>query len=355
MAIFSVNKPTTEEFVAEGFAFEPGIEGALAIVAESEENYNKIMKAIGISELNYFEATGVEMVYEAGKIEAFFGKVKEFFEKLIKKVKAMYQRFVQWLESYTKNGEDFVKKYESTLKNKDLSSFEYEGFKFTNLDGIEKIVFTSAGKHMKQTADTLKGIQDIKDFKDENGAFTKMYDGFVSYYSDPEIEDKLRGEIVGEPVAAGEFTEKLFAYFRNGETSRKGAETLKGADVIESLSHIKTAKKDIEAAKKAMKTIQGEIEKVLSTLKTTESKLKDKANTEDGGKVVAIASKAIYAYKTMMNLNVTVKGAYISALKQRNMQARSMCFKALGHKEEKAANEGFTHFTEGFLDNVILK
>lgn len=360
MAIYSVNKTTTTDYVAEDFAFEPGIEGALAIVAESEENYNRIMKAVGISELNYFEATGAEMVYEAGKLNAFFGKVKEFFEKLIKKVKGMYERFVQWLDQYIKNGEDFVKKYGNTLKNKKLDGFEYQGFRFTNLEGIDKIVFTKEKKSMQTTAELIKKCGDLKDYKDELGENSAAIDGFLDFYNN-DYEDKLRGEILGnrnEGVASGEFVEKLSAYFRDGESGRKGMVTLKGDDVVKSLEHIKTAKKDIEAAKKAMKTIQENIQKVIDELKTLQKKLESNVNTDEGGKVVAVASKGIAVYKSMMNINVTVKGAYLAALRDRNKQARSMCFKALGHKaeeEQKPAHEGFMHFTEGFLDNVILK
>ena len=346
MAIYSV---TRDDFaVEEEFAYNPGIEGALAIVAESEENYNKIMKAIGISELNYFEATGVEMVYEAGKIRALFDKVIEFFENLIKKVKAMYQRFVQWLDQYTKGGEEFVKKYETTIKNKDLTGFKYEGFKFDNLGDIKSVLFTDGKKAMGAVSEVFADATDLKDFKfdasrtKDGSAYTKSpvekkVDEYRAIANSPDREDELRGEVFGNggKVSAGEFTEKLFSFFRSGATGKKSTTTLDGDDVKESLTHIKSAKTDIANAKKAAKEVQEEIQKVITKLKTAKKKMENSYNTTDGGAVVSAVSACIKDYKTMMNLNVTIKGAYLSALRDRNRQARSMCFKALGYKAEK--------------------
>ena len=53
---------------------------SLAMIAESEQNYNAIMKAIAINEVNYFAENGQEIIYEAGGISGMFAKIKEFFK-----------------------------------------------------------------------------------------------------------------------------------------------------------------------------------------------------------------------------------------------------------------------------------
>ena len=67
---------------------------ALAMVAESEQNYISIMKAIAINEVNYFAQNGEEIVYEAGGVSGIFNKIKEFFKKLIEKVRQILHRFI---------------------------------------------------------------------------------------------------------------------------------------------------------------------------------------------------------------------------------------------------------------------
>ena len=78
----------------------PDMRGAYAIVAENEANYNAIMKAVGIAELAHFESTGEEMMYEAADIKGFFGKLKEFFLKIIAKIKALFKKFFALIDSY---------------------------------------------------------------------------------------------------------------------------------------------------------------------------------------------------------------------------------------------------------------
>ena len=56
-------------------------EAALQIVAESDYNFNMLMKALLVEEFNTLESTGAELIYESGNMSAFFEKIKSFFMK----------------------------------------------------------------------------------------------------------------------------------------------------------------------------------------------------------------------------------------------------------------------------------
>ena len=90
---------------------ENAMDSAYRIVAENTANWNSIMEAIGIDELIVYESTGSEIVYEAGTISGIFTKIKEFFKKLLEKIKGIFAKFMTVLNSWTKSEKEFVKKY----------------------------------------------------------------------------------------------------------------------------------------------------------------------------------------------------------------------------------------------------
>ncbi len=138
MGVYSLNRTNEIELNAsvEECVYEPGMEGAMAIVAESEANYNAIMQAIGVAELCVYESTGKEMVYESSNIKGFFGKVKEFFLKMWEKIKGLFQKFFAMFDQYVKSDKEFINKYRNVLLKVNTRNFEYKGFKYTNLDLI---------------------------------------------------------------------------------------------------------------------------------------------------------------------------------------------------------------------------
>lgn len=386
MAIYGVNRYDDVELGYYGESTYEGLEGALAIVAESEQNYNRIMQAVGISELNYLEATGEEIVYEAGRIEGFFDKVKEFFKKLMDKLKSLYANFIAWLDSYVKQSDDFAKKYGPILTRKqgagELADFEFTGFNFTNLDNVESGLFTDGSKEFngvkesvefivkKFSKESIEGDIDMPTGQSAEGvAVTKKGSIFsdhemkkVEQFTADDYADDLRGEMLGGkgPIEAGDFSKELTEWFRDGET--KGTHDYDGRDVVKAIESIKGSKKNIDKAKKYLKTTNDAINKVIKVLEGAEKQLLNASKRSDKAtKYMNSLSKCISGYKTMMELNVTYNGAVVSALKDKCRQEKTMCVKAMSYRtdskkrEEKLFGEGFTHFTEGFLDNVILK
>ena len=91
-------------------------EAALVAVAESEENYNAIIRSIGITEATYFAQTGREMVYTESVLGSIFTKIKEFLKKVWEKIKALFKRFLMMFDKFSKDDKSFLKKYEKAVR-----------------------------------------------------------------------------------------------------------------------------------------------------------------------------------------------------------------------------------------------
>ena len=154
---------TTENDFLENIKESPyplGYEGALMHVYENECNYNAIMKAVGLSEMSYYQETGRELfLNEAGAFSGFIDKVKAFFRKVIEKIKSIFKKFIAAIDQYRLDNKQFVKKYSAQILRKDLSNFEFEGYKFSMLD---KEADKFAGK-AQEIQKLIEGMEDAHD------------------------------------------------------------------------------------------------------------------------------------------------------------------------------------------------
>ncbi len=330
-----------ENMTFEECAYENPFEAASYIVAESENNYNSIMKAIALDELAVYESTGVEMVYEAVNFRAFFAKVKEFFKKLWEKIKGMFQKFFAKINSVVMKDKEFVKKYKKAILDADTKGFEYKGFTFTNLDAKIK----SADQIEAAGLKTLSNISGI----DKEALIS--YSESISGDSKTDLLDKFRGSLVGaSKVEEADFSAELFKYFRNGEDTKDDIDTVdksKFLDIIGSTADTKKkAENDLRDLKKTIDNIIKELEKAEKAAYDDKEAASERVNA---------FSKTIEVIKARMNLVTVWSGAKLKALKDQNAQCKSVCVKLLTYKP-KNESAGFVH-TEGgsYLDSVVFK
>ena len=108
------------------------------IVAESQEEWNTLMKQVALNELAVYSSNGCrEVLYEATSFSAVFNKIKEFFKKLAEKVKAIFHSFMAKMSSVFGKSSSFAKKYGQDFINKVQNikdDFEFKGFTFTIKD-----------------------------------------------------------------------------------------------------------------------------------------------------------------------------------------------------------------------------
>ena len=105
------------------------------IVAESQQEWNTLMKQVALNELAVYSSNGCrEVLYEAVDFSALFTRIKNFFKKLADKVKAIFHSFMAKLSSILSRDSSFAKKYGNEFIRKVQNikdDFEFKGYTFT--------------------------------------------------------------------------------------------------------------------------------------------------------------------------------------------------------------------------------
>lgn len=352
MGVYSLNENATSTNIdLTGIIeceYEPGMEAACNIISESEMNYSNIMKAIGVAELNYFEENGVEMVYEAGQVSAFFSKAKEFFLKIWEKIKGLFKKFFAMIDKYVKSDKDFVEKYKKHLLSVSTTDFKYKGYKFTP-EALE-----------------LGGIDD-KLGKYIDGLFTKDIPGFLEKMKDKSDRiEEMYGKAIGTSSAdRAEFNKEVFSKLRNGEESKQEIDNV---SVSEQLSLILDTNQNTKDAKQAYKEIEKSIKDIIKSLENSEKDLLknspvkgsdgklDTSATDMNSKLIRAAHGQLDLQRERLNILQYINGAKLTAIKDRNRQAKSICVSLLNYKpkNESTSFDGGSS-TGSFLESVVLK
>ena len=328
-----------------------GLEGALMHVYENECNYNAIIKSAGLAELKYcVEGNQGELfVNEAGAFSGFLTKAKEFFKKVIEKIKAMFKKFFMVINSYTQSDKEFVKKYSKALYRVDMTDFEFKGYEFGNLeicrnDSIKDV--TTCVKFIAANNEDLSKIATAT----IGGVSLKVDNDKIT-----DLCDKLRGDIINDsPMNESEFRdtikEKLYG---------DGKETLEDIKIREQLAIISDTKETIKKAEKLQKEITRELNDLVKALEKASNGFgkvindeKDNADlSENRSTAVTVCNTAIKVAKSVSNDYTVAFGMTIQALKDQNRQAKAICVKAINYKpkNEAAYSEG------GIFDGVVIQ
>jgi hypothetical protein len=399
MGLFSKNDYITEGYSNSGIMNEsidtPSIydgrydhttmESAFRIVAETEQNYTNIMKAVGIEELAAFEE-GREFVLEAG----FMDKIVSVLKGLWEKVKGLFRKFIAAIDSATKSDSDFIKKYKSYLmKPGVLKDFKYKGYKFT---------VTSAGASaIADEKDTITGLSDDSSIENiikqaltagtiAESAFDNIDDANVKAKItsinekwDDTISEGIRATVVNKftdatsskkttakSMDAEEAATALFEAYRNGDSDKIELEDsdIDLSNIALELGSSKTIKKNandlFKAAQKKFDAAIKTAEKLSSeTLKRIPGK--DANGTPDADKthkqelvnqILNIVSRILTFNK---NVNTVCINAYLKALDDRSKQNKAICVALVNRGTNvKTESVNYTSANESYLGNVKL-
>lgn len=330
--------------------YELGFSGALMHVYENECNYNALMKAAALSEMKYYQETGGDLfVQEAGAFSSFISKAKEFFKKVLQKIKEIVKRFFMKIAQYTMKDKDFVKKYQKDLLTRNLKDFEFDGYKFSGLTGTG--VFNVDWKNV------------------DPGKIT--YDMDADAIND--FTEAARGKIVGKSSAMtqSEFQEELHDLLYGDKESFE-------PNIRQQLGYISSESDDEKAAKREQKNAEKAIENIIKDLEDEEKALSklavnkdtkdytvgvgkqsdtfhdksvkadsnyrgayDKSwtghNADDAANQVKSVNNKISIFRTYSGDITTAFSTYLRALVDRKKQAKAICVKAMGYKNESAS------------------
>ena len=313
--------------------YEPGIEAAYNIVAESEANYNAIMQAVGIHELAVFESTGAEMIYEATDVKGFMGKVKQFILNIWEKIKGLFRKFFAMLDSFFKTDKEFINKYKKHLLQVNTRDFKYKGVEFKNLK-----------YDLKAASDKMETLFEDK-VNTELNADDKA-----------EIVERMRGVIDNSSYDAGEFSKRLFRFFRNEEEAKRELYDISVSQEILNISDNSRLKKE---AQNAYSDLERVIKNKLREVENEGNRIIRKANTKEEMEKTAndikSYSNSVYFIKEQLNILQIINGAKLQAIKNQNRQSKAICVALMNYKPKNESYSFEDSMNESFLSGVILR
>ena len=292
--------------------YELGIGGALMHVYENECNYNALIKAAALSEMKYYNENGGDLfVQEAGALSSFVTKVKEFFKKIIEKIKSIAKKFFAVINQYTMKDKDFVKKYQTELIRRDLKDFEYNGYKFRDWTGNVK------ADGLSLVAKEDPDQDDINDAKEANRG--KIVGG--SGMTEAEFRDELKEKLYGDKE---DFAVEIRTQLGIISDNKKTVDALK-----------KEEKEAVKAIEDIIKKLENEA-KALDKGAMADAKAANDADAQAKDKQIKKLNRDIDVYKAFSNDVTVYFGAKAKALADMNRQAKAICVKALSYKHEAA-------------------
>lgn len=338
---------------------------SLEAVAESEANYNKIMEAIGVSELSYYEEHGSEIVYEAEGFAGFIESAKKFFQNIWEKIKGIFHKFFAWLSSLTKDSKDFAKKYEAEARKKwpDLdSSFSIKGYKFTKLEQVNWDAAFDKGLGAVPGSNG-RSVADLPDTESElNALITKLNGEWIG-----NARAAIANNIVGSSDSTledNDFDKRIKEGFRNGESSAQNIEKAE-LDLEKAIRDCKDYASTKKSAEKAYSTFEHGIRDLIKGMDNLKKALdKEKTKTGSDGKEIigpltSAASKLVTGYKDVTGMLNTANGIYLQALKDQATQSKKLIAAVITTgKVKKESADLFSTQESGsldFLSNIVLR
>jgi hypothetical protein len=281
MSIFGRSQTGTDVSIPvyEGYGVE--VNGDIIALQESFEDQLAVVEALHSIDMEELSLRGdVRSLQESGaeaqEIEAreqqfvavtesavanAWQKIKEFFTKLLGKLKAFFASVVRFFDGIFKSGADFAKKYEGQLKKLDLSGFEYKMHTYT---GLEKIEFDKADvvSEMKKLRD--EAVEAATDYKKTDAIKEEIRQ---CKEDREEYLNTIRGTALksGGSVTAEQYAEALYGSFRNGAKDNDDAkeQAVRINDIVAVLKDTKAktsaeafAKKTEEEFDKAIKFVE---------------------------------------------------------------------------------------------------
>lgn len=335
MSIFGkgYNNYTVTAPVYEGYGVD--VNGDILAITESFDDQLEIVKALHAidmeelamrSDVRQLRESGADLYaieerqhqYEAvteGMVKNAYQKIKEFFSKLWGKIKAFFASVVRYFDGLFKSSQDFAKKYEQQLKKLDLHGFKYKMHKYTNLGIVKKLTDQTA--QIEGVFAELKAVDEseekIKELQEGIDALRENKDEHIAY---------MRGQFVRKemPLTQKEYTEVLYAFFRNGATSDDDME-----EQPVDIEHILAVLKDTNVKKEVgnwAKKNDKEFSKILKDISEIERKLAT-AKEKDGRYTVKHsdfeASIPTKAYSLVLE-GLRLIAGFVSAQKDIEMQ-----------------------------------
>lgn len=328
------------------------MEAGYAYAAETEMNWNAIMEAAAMTELQHYSSTGEEYTYtnESG----FFESIVNFFKKIWEKIKSLFKKFMVMLGSLVGKDKTFIQKHKKTIQDamKNIpSDAEIKGYKFTYEELHARI--TKAGDSLKTQ---LTSIQ-VNDKNVTTGSLPGNINLTSDSFDTGDALEIIRGDIMKNAKGAttnmtdSEMREVAFAECRDGEDSPidikidpaavgRAIAELDGGDKAKS-DALKLYKKTEDIFKTAMKDVEKKEKEYYSANKSIDN---NDTAYNNGTKSL---SRGLSLAKSTASMIQTLCTVYLQAVKDKYSQDRKICVKVVTYKTVKNEGAYVSHMSEG--------
>lgn len=321
----------------EPFAFDEGMTiaemGAQAI-QENNENFNTIMQGIALTELSYVAEHGQELIYESVDFKAIGNAVITALKKLWAKICGIADAIVAKFNSWLKDDKKFYDKYKKKIesgKSNIPNGFKARGWKFNESNISADMPESDMAKNISAFADII------------NAGFKQGVDAesFGADYNSSNIEstlDEVRATLTYNAYKEGQnFGKSLHeTFYGSAEKVDLDASYVSGIDYEGILTG---TKKTIDEVKKTRdnnkKTLDGYKKNVEKACKAVP------ADDEDSRKITTALNNMAQAIKKISNLETEYFKVKISALKDRNRQAKALVVKLVSFADKADYNAKF--------------
>lgn len=317
----------------EGLISDP-IEEAYYIMYEAEYNYNQIMKALGVAELN--EASmGREIIYEANTVKDFFEKAKEVFVKMFKSLTEAVKKVLTAMDVQTKLDKKFVAKYEKDIREgaKKVTK-EIPGYPFYKGNKALDEFTTNSAKVMATVTNTKVDLEKLK-----AGASKEEVDDLIARL---EHEKAAVLNKFNNATSVEEAVESAKAALG---TKEKVNDIRKDLPVDEIISVLKS-EKDTTAIKSAYLQQKKEFAKVISDIKKMSKEITSANYGDNTTTAMRLCERQISCMKFIRSLSVTMYHVSMAAARGKRKQCRRLAHiycKANGTKVETDTKSGVQH------------
>ena len=262
------------------------------IALENEQNHNAIMTAMMQREYQVLESTGREMIYEGAKLNQFFDMVKTQIQKFWAKIKGVFKKVMDQINSIVLSNKAFAKKYRGANVGTLKKDKGFTGYPFDN--GEVKV------------PDYAKALEVISKDAVER-AMSSSESKIANAGLEAEYMNKIRGAVIGKSdVDASEFAKELKKYFYGSENTV--TVQIKDQNFGSLLDKIENSAAEKKSAKIAYKEVESFVKLALSET----NKAKAEAEKEDDQETVRtlktfgnLISKSLTVMSTALNVQTS--------------------------------------------------
>ena len=312
---------------------------------ESVENFYAIANAITVDEFAQYIATNEEVIYEEGKITKIFDNIKEWIKKGWAKIKGIFEKAINMIESKIRDDKKFLDKYKSKIAGKEVTlknGYSISWSDASNTDYIKKLQ-NSFNVKTSMITTTLS-------LASNSGTYEKFVTG-VNDLKEEDIMKNIRGRVFGsdnDNLTQEEFNARLKEKLNPEKTS---GVNIKAADAINEVENAKSSKAAIKSQYNSTKQFFDTLMKQADTVKKNAITIVGKSDAKEAGVMKAVG-KWNSMCKSCITLAHQIEKAQLSAINKLRSQSRAAIVKMA--QEEKKDNGSSKNESASFLDSVVL-